>query len=215
MGTEKAELDERLRSLKDLSNVPGVHTELSDYDRFRDEIDGLTTILKNMNALSPDILRNSDFQQLYDAIIERTSSTRMKSKNENAKLPAKKERKTMDPITLAAAATALLSPFIKKAGETVAEKLGEKLPDALGKVWNAISNKSSSAVEAASDLAKNPDDAENEVFLKKQLQKALEKDQDFARLLTDLIEDAKKETLPLISAVTVWLLTTTAQRWEV
>ncbi len=63
---EKAELNERLRSLKDLSNVPGVHTELSDYDRFRDEIDGLTTILKNMNALSPDILRNSDFQQLYD-----------------------------------------------------------------------------------------------------------------------------------------------------
>ena len=100
----------------------------------------------------------------------------------------------MDPITLAAAATALLSPFIKKAGETVAEKLGEKLPDALGKVWNAISNKSSSAVEAASDLAKNPDDAENEVFLKKQLQKALEKDQDFARLLTDLIEDAKKDS---------------------
>jgi len=52
---------------------------------------------------------------------------------------------------------------------------------------------SDSITDAASDLAKNPDDADNEVFLKKQLQNALEKDQDFARQLTDLIEQAKSD----------------------
>ncbi len=191
---KKAVLNEQMRNLSDLSNITGITEELNDYDRFRDEIDKLVSLLKNMNTLSPDIMRNSDFQQLYDAIVERTSSTWTKSQDVNTQPPAKKERKIMDPITLAAAATALLSPFIKKAGETAAEKLGEKLPDALGKVWNAIANKSSAVTDAAGDLAKNPDDADNEVFLKKQLQKALEKDQDFARLLTELIEEAKKDS---------------------
>lgn len=190
---KRADLNKQMLSLSDLSQTSGISEELNDYNRFRNEIDGLTNLLKNMNTLSPDILRNSDFQQLYDAIIERTSSTWMKSKDGNTQPTAKKERKIMDPITLAAAATALLSPFIKKAGESAAEKLGEKLPEALGKIWNAIANKPS-ITEAAGDLAKNPDDADNEVVLKKQLQKALEKDQDFARLLTDLIEDAKKDS---------------------
>jgi len=105
----------------------------------------------------------------------------------------KKERINMDPITLAAAATALLSPFIKKAGEAAAEKLGEKLPEGLGKVWKAISKKSSNVKEAAGELAKNPDDLDNEVFFKKNLQKELEKDAEFARMLAELLESAKKE----------------------
>ena len=48
----------------------------------------------------------------------------------------------MDPITLATAATALLAPFIKKAGGVAMDKIAEQLPDTVGKIWNAISNKS-------------------------------------------------------------------------
>src|SRR5215510_14965955 len=94
----------------------------------------------------------------------------------------------MDPITLATAATSLLAPFIKKAGTAALDRLAEQLPDAVGKVWNAIVNKSSNLREAARDLAQNPDDTDNEVYFRKQLQKAFEKDQDFASLLTDLLE---------------------------
>ena len=100
----------------------------------------------------------------------------------------------MDPITLATTATTLLAPFIKKAGAAALDKLAEQLPDTVGKIWNAISNKSGSITEAASDLAQNPEDADNEVVFKKQLQKALEKDQDFAMQLTELIEKAKSES---------------------
>ena len=100
----------------------------------------------------------------------------------------------MDPITLATAATSLLAPYLKKAGEKALDKIAEQLPDTVGKVWNAISNKSSNITEAASDLAKNPDDTDNEVFFKKQLQKALEKDQDFASQLTDLMENVKGDS---------------------
>jgi len=100
----------------------------------------------------------------------------------------------MDPITLATAATSLLAPYIKKAGAAAMDKIAEQLPDTVGRIWSAISNKSSNLTEAAGDIAQNPDDADNEVVFRKQLQKALEKDQDFASLLTDLIEQAKSES---------------------
>jgi hypothetical protein len=178
---KKNELNQEMLTLGDLSNITGISEELNDYDRFGDEFDKLTTTLKNMNTLSPDILRESDFQQLYDALVERMSTTWAKSQDtdQQSKPVTKKERKIMDPITLATAATSLLAPFL--------------LPETVGKIWNTISKKSESITDAASDLTKNPDDADNEVFLKKQLQKALEKDQEFASLLNDLVEQAKSE----------------------
>lgn len=125
---------------------------------------------------------NPDMQRLIDGI------------NAQFPLAAKKERKTMESATLATETTSLLVPFIKKAGAAELDKFAEQLPDAVGKVWNAILNKSSSVTEAASDLAQNPDDTDNEVVFKKQLQKAIEKDPSFASLLTDLIEKAKDAT---------------------
>lgn len=143
--------------------------------------------LRFRNAISirndPDF--NSDMQRLMQGINEQFPSA--------AKSKSQKERKAMDPITLAATATSLLAPYIKKAGEKALDKIAEQLPESLGRVWNAIVNKSSNVADAASDLAKNPGDADNEVYFKKQLQKALEKDQDFASQLTDLIEQAKSD----------------------
>jgi hypothetical protein len=121
-------------------------------------------------------------------------SNKTTSPENESKPVSKKERKPMDPVTLAAAVTSLLAPFIKKVGEKAMDKLAEQLPGSVGKIWDAISSKSSNVTEAASDLAKNPDDADNEVFFKKQLQKVLEKDQDLASLLTDLTEKAKSES---------------------
>ena len=128
-----------------------------------------------------------DMQRLIQGIDERFPS----AAKSNSQL--KKERKPMDPLTLATAATSLLAPFIKKAGAAALDKIAEQLPDTVGKVWNALSKKSKIA-EAASDLAQNPDDAFNEEAFKRQLQKEFAKDQDFASLLTDLVEQAKSES---------------------
>lgn len=68
---EKEKLNEKLRTLSDFSNLQGVHEELNNYDRFRREIDELTFVLKDMNTLSPDLHRNSDFNDLYLAIEKR------------------------------------------------------------------------------------------------------------------------------------------------
>ncbi len=179
----------------DPTNLGGIYAKLNLYDHIRDKISDLIAILSEMNTLTPEMHQDSNFSTLYDAIVKRMQNTPEATADArpNEKPATKKERKTMDPITLAAAATALLAPFIKKAGEKALDKIAEQLPQAVGKVWSAIANKSS-ITEAASDLAKNPEDADNEVFFKKQLQKAFEKDQDFASQLADLIEEAKKDS---------------------
>jgi hypothetical protein len=185
----KAVLRAKADALQDPSNAISILEEERDYARFHYEIDELTNTLKDMNCLTPDLLREADFQQLYDALQQRMT----RSSSSSAASHSKKERKPMDPITLATAATTLLAPFIKKAGTAAMDRIAEKFPDAVGKVWDAISKKSSNAAEAAGDLAKNPDDTDNEVFFRKQLQKALEKDQEFANLLADLVDNAKND----------------------
>jgi len=194
---KRAELADAMRTL-DPANLQGIRDDMDLYDRIRDEISGLTSTLKDMNTLTPDMHRDADFAQLYDALVQRMQSAATATSNDSTsakeKPVTKKERKPMDPITLATAATSLLAPFIKKAGAVALDKIAEKFPESVGKIWNAISKKSDSITDAASDLAKNPDDADNEVFFKKQLQKALEKDQDFASQLTDLLETAKGDS---------------------
>jgi hypothetical protein len=65
---EKARLNEKLRTLSDFSNLHGIQEELNNYDRFRREIDELTFVLKDMNTLSLEMHRDSDFNDLYLAI---------------------------------------------------------------------------------------------------------------------------------------------------
>jgi len=193
---KRAELADAMRTL-DPANLQGIRDDMDLYDRIRDEISGLTSTLKDMNTLTPDMHRDADFAQLYEALMQRMQSAAATISNDSTsakeKPAIKKERKIMDPITLATAATSLLAPFIKKAGTAALDKMAEKFPESVGKIWDTITHRSAMVAEAANDLAKNPDDADNEVFFKKQLQKALEKDQDFASLLTDLLEEAKSD----------------------
>lgn len=68
---EKEKLNKKYGTLKDKSNTEGILEQLSDYDRFGDEIDGLTRILKDMNTLTPDMHRDSDFSELFASIEKR------------------------------------------------------------------------------------------------------------------------------------------------
>ena len=104
----------------------------------------------------------------------------------------------MDPITLAAAATTLLAPYLAKAGEKAAEKIGEKLPEAIGKVWNAIAAKFKgrpAAVGAANELTAKPDDADNQEAFNVQLRKLLKDDPAFAAELERLLRAAGGDTI--------------------
>ena len=67
---KRAELAEAIKTL-DPANLHGIREEMDLYDRIRDKISGLTSILKDMNTLTPDMHSESDFAELYDAIEKR------------------------------------------------------------------------------------------------------------------------------------------------
>ena len=103
----------------------------------------------------------------------------------------------MDPATLATTATSLLLPYIAKAGKLTLDKISEEMPETLGKLWKAISKRfegKPAAAEAAQDLATHPEDTDNQEVFTMQLKKALKEDEDFAKLLADLVEQAKSDS---------------------
>ena len=68
--TKKKELDIAMKSVSS-EHLQGIRDEIDLFDTIRDEIANLTDTLQNMNTLTPDLLRDADFQQLYDAIQKR------------------------------------------------------------------------------------------------------------------------------------------------
>ena len=64
---KRAELVDAIRSV-DPANLQGIRDEIDNYDKFRDKIAGLIDILKDMNTLTPEMHKNSDFSFLYEAI---------------------------------------------------------------------------------------------------------------------------------------------------
>lgn len=111
--------------------------------------------------------------------------------------PKQKERKLMEPAALAQMVTELLTPFLVKMGESMVMEVGAKLPQKLGKLWGAIANRfqgNPSAVSAASDLAQNAEDPDNQEAFALQLRKMLKGDEEFVDQLTDLLDEAKKES---------------------
>ena len=67
---KRAELAEAMRTL-DPANLQGIREDMDLYDRIRDRISGLTSTLKDMNTLTPDMHRDSNFNDLYTALEKR------------------------------------------------------------------------------------------------------------------------------------------------
>ena len=102
----------------------------------------------------------------------------------------------MEVLSLATAAVAFLSPYLVKAGEKAAEKIGEKMPEAVSKLWNTITAKFKGnpvAETAVNDLVAKPDDEDNLAAFRKELRKLLEADPAFAAELEGLLDKGKHE----------------------
>jgi internalin A len=67
---KRAELAAAMKTL-DPANLQGIRDDMDLYDRIRDKISGLTSILKDMNTLIPEMHQDSNFSDLYDAIEKR------------------------------------------------------------------------------------------------------------------------------------------------
>lgn len=103
----------------------------------------------------------------------------------------------MDPATLAAAALTVLSPYLVKAGQRIAENIADSLPENAASLWKALTDRLAGkpAAEAAvRDLAQEPADEDNQAALRKELKKALAEDPQFLAAMTGLLEKAQKES---------------------
>jgi len=69
---KRADLVKAIKRL-DPANLQGIREDMDLYDRIRDNISELTSILKDMNTLTPEIHHNSDFSILIDAIEKRSN----------------------------------------------------------------------------------------------------------------------------------------------
>jgi len=102
----------------------------------------------------------------------------------------------MDATTLAASVVTLLSPLLMKAGEKAIEKIGGKLPEAVGVIWESIRQKigrKEAAKEAMKDFIAKPDDPDNEAAFRKELRKVFELDWQYAKELEKMLDVAKAQ----------------------
>ncbi len=59
------ELDEAIKSIERGVNITEIQQELNQYETIRDSFDKLAAILKDMNALTPEMHQNENFDQLF------------------------------------------------------------------------------------------------------------------------------------------------------
>jgi formylglycine-generating enzyme required for sulfatase activity/energy-coupling factor transporter ATP-binding protein EcfA2 len=67
---KRGELAQAMKEV-DPANLQGIREDMDLYDRIRDKVSGLTSILKDMNTLTPDMHRDSDFSEIYAGIERR------------------------------------------------------------------------------------------------------------------------------------------------
>lgn len=83
---KRAELAEAMKEV-DPANLQGIREEIDLYDRIRDNVSGLTSILKDMNTLTPEKHRDSDFSEIYTGIKQRMAGASGQIKPESGESP--------------------------------------------------------------------------------------------------------------------------------
>ena len=99
----------------------------------------------------------------------------------------------LDLAILTTSAWTVLQPYVPILATKAAEKIGEKVPEAVGKVWETIKKKfdtKAAAKEALEDLLKSPEDADTQAAFRQQLKKVMAEDETFANDLSKLLEAA-------------------------
>jgi hypothetical protein len=103
----------------------------------------------------------------------------------------------MDALSLATSAVTILSPYLVKAGEKAAEKIGGILPEAAGKVWKTTMAKFTGNVVAEAamkDYVNRPGDQHSQSSFANQLRNLLEAEPTLATELARLLDEAKRQS---------------------
>ncbi len=100
----------------------------------------------------------------------------------------------MEPVSLTAAALALLSPYLAKAGEAFAGKAGTVLADKAGALYQALKKKFEDdpyAEQTLTRVEEKPESEERQAALKGVLAEKMGNDPGFAETVRRLVEEAE------------------------
>jgi long-subunit acyl-CoA synthetase (AMP-forming) len=99
----------------------------------------------------------------------------------------------IDIAALATSVWTMIQPHLPSLATTVTGEISKKVPEAVGKVWDAIKKKfeaKPAAKEALEDVVKTPDNQIAQEVFQLQLKKAMTEDESFASDLSKLLEAA-------------------------
>jgi hypothetical protein len=110
---ERRNLEEKMRKVS-LVNLQGITDDLNRFDTFRDQIAGLTDLLKNMNALTPEMHARSGFAELAKTLKARLATAAVPAATTPAAAPAApaapaRAPAAVQPVNAGAAAAYLAS----------------------------------------------------------------------------------------------------------
>lgn len=101
----------------------------------------------------------------------------------------------MDPLTIAAMASSMLTPYIAKGGEAFASEFGKSAGQKIGELSDLVKNrfKGDKDAETVLDLVeKNPQSKARVASLEEAISKKMDEDPDFAKKLSALLEQVKE-----------------------
>ena len=99
----------------------------------------------------------------------------------------------IDIALLATGAWTAIQPYLPVLATKAAEEIQKKVPEAVDKVWQAITTRFEArpaAQEALEDVLKAPEDADTQAAFRQQLKKTMTEDESFATELSKLLEAA-------------------------
>jgi hypothetical protein len=94
----------------------------------------------------------------------------------------------MDPVTIATAVVAFLSPYFTEGGKAAAKKVGEALVATIKRRFQG----KPAAEEALKDVEETPQDEDLQAALRVQLKKVMQQDEVFAAELATLLDEARR-----------------------
>ncbi len=94
----------------------------------------------------------------------------------------------MDPVTIATAVVAFLSPYFAEGGKAAAKKVGEALVATIKRRFQG----KPAAEEALKDVEEAPQDEDLQAALRVQLKKVMRQDEAFAAELATLLDEARR-----------------------
>lgn len=101
----------------------------------------------------------------------------------------------MDIQLIASTTVALLSPYLVKAGEVIANKASEAIWDKAAQLYQIVKEKfkgNTTAEVALADLEQMPNDEDSQAALRKELKKTMQSDANFGEQLRLLLQEAGK-----------------------